>query len=246
VGNVEEYFAILHCRPSIQAQSLFCAEPEMLTDAFDKLARTRRRIPKPGCVHPLPWEQMLTPAEQGRLQAHRADVQGKEWAGSFCADISKVEKVRRATEMTPTLVQNSKIWSEAHGRTALPMEHFVFQGFPALPAVAVHAKLPWASALGTPPAGVSDSELRSLTGNAMHCGVLGSIVLYALCSIEVANEQMRFRHMRSLLELPGLSDDERACSAGAGACSAGAGASSTPTPSAAAAVLEGSSTEAEG
>ena len=51
------------------------------------------------------------------------------------------------------------------------MERFVFQGFPALPAVADYAQLPWLAVL----ADLSEAEIRSLTGNAMHLAVLGAV-----------------------------------------------------------------------
>ena len=119
------------------------------------------------------------------------------------ADISKVEKCGRPHAMTPTLMQNTIVWSESLQREAVPMEHFVFQGFPAMAAVAGYAQLPWENELGCPPRGVSDIEVKSLTGNAMHLAVIGAVCLFALCSYERHSGAgpMRFRHMTSLLDL---------------------------------------------
>ena len=88
------------------------------------------------------------------------------------------------------------------------MEHFTMQGFPALPAVSGYSSVPWEATLGCPPEGFSESELRSMTGNAMHLAVVGAVCLFALCSMErLLDGPMRFRHMHSLLELP---DDDGA------------------------------------
>ena len=62
--------------------------------------------------------------------------------------------------------------------------------------------LPWEAALGSPPDGLSDTEMRSLTGNAMHLAALGSVLLFALCSLQKFEDcsPMLYRHMNSVLE----------------------------------------------
>lgn len=148
---------------------------------------------------------MLTPDEQGRLQAHRQRVRDTPLDGQFFVDISKVEEYWRARRWTPTLLQSSKIWREALRREALPIEHLVFQGFPALPMPGVE-DVPCAAIVQSPAGGISEAEIRSLSGNAMHLGVLGAVFLYTLCAVELIEEPMRFHRMRSLLELP-VSED---------------------------------------
>lgn len=207
VGSAQDFFNILECRPKLPAESMCCADEEMLGDKFMKVARSRHRIPQEAPdLGTLPWEQMLTPAELGRLRAHRQQSKGTPLEGCFFADISKTDEFMRASEYIPTLVQNSKVWCEKLGREVLPIEHLVFQGFPALPQVARQAALPWADSLGCPPEGVSEGELRSLAGNAMHLGVLGAVVLYALSTIQISDGPMRFHRMASLLEMPTMED----------------------------------------
>ena len=206
VAGKDDILGLLQCKVNIPTEDVLCAEPGMVKEAFDRLARLRRKIPKSG--EEMAWERLLTPAQLGRLTAHRRSVGGTSLEGKFFADIAKVEQVRRPSASTPTLVQNSLIWSEALGREAVVMEHFTMQGFPALPAVSGYSSVPWEATLGCPPEGFSESELRSMTGNAMHLAVVGAVCLFALCSMErLLDGPMRFRHMHYLLELP---DDDGA------------------------------------
>ena len=140
----------------------------------------------------------MTPAERGRS----VRGEGRRLEGKFFTDITKVEGCRRPSELIPCLAQNSKVWSEFHKREALPVEHLVFQGFPAVPAVASAAgALPWAATVGMPPNDVSACEMRSLAGNAMHMGVLGAVMLFAFSSFDLHGERpLRLRKMTSLLE----------------------------------------------
>ena len=179
VGTPDDFFALLECKPAVAASDLCCASDEMVMQAFLKAAKFRKKIPGEGV--PSAWEDVLTPAQKARVDAQRAACVGTYLDGDFMVDISASEGFGLPAKWTPTLVQNSEIWVECRKRIALPLEHFVFQGFPLLPGVSTLAtEVPWKPQLED----LTDAEMKSLAGNAMHLGVVGAVQLFALCSYQ--------------------------------------------------------------
>jgi hypothetical protein len=197
-GTELEFFKLLESDVAISPAELFCADEESVTNHYTDLCVKRRRIPKAtGATRD--WEVLLSPPERARLAGHRERVRGRELDGCFFADLNKADGVTRPTKYVSVLLQNSHVWSEALKRPALPAEHFVFQGFPVFGPMNMGASLPWADALGDLP-NVSDSEIRSLTGNAMHMAVVGAVIGFAVASSQrIRKVDLAFHRMESSL-----------------------------------------------
>ena len=194
-GSSDGFFKLLEVTVRIQAEALMCADTEMVADCLRSRAAKRMRLSRDGAM-PTP-EDVLTPSQRGRLQQQRGSA-NPGILSCFFADMAKSADMRQATKYTPTLEQNSQVWSEGLHREAVVHEQLIFQGIPTLPAVSETLQCHWAHLIGKPDlSGLSESECRSLAGNAMHMAVVGAVRAYALCSVHRMSQSIRFRSLNS-------------------------------------------------
>ena len=96
----------------------------------------------------------------------------------------------------PRLLRGSYLYDLVSNREILPLQHLLIQGFPVpgwAPAAAAHA-FPFPglinATMGPNSQQLSDTELRSLTGDGMHWNLLGSVILFswAMYSFDASDE----------------------------------------------------------
>jgi len=89
-------------------------------------------------------------------------------------------------QRAPALLTGSDLFDIVSGQEVLPVQHWLIQGFPVpgLCSPDLSKRFPFptlVSAMGTT---LTDSSVKTLTGNAMHQAAVGVCLLYALASTE--------------------------------------------------------------
>ena len=91
----------------------------------------------------------------------------------------------------------------------------MFQGFPVFGPMNMGTSLPWADALGDWQhtqrflcLAMSDSEIRSVAGDAMHMAVVGAVIGFAVASSRrIRTTDLAFHRMESSLLAPAGGED---------------------------------------
>ena len=129
-----------------------------------------------------PWKyRTVLPPHIGRLLDAHMDTLGgidKKDSANLFFDISQKPDYRKKTrgKVLLALMQKTLLFNVGHERCLLPEEHLEVMGWPAFaPRGSTHC-LPWPEALPS----MSSAAIRSVAGNGMHLGALGSVLMYLL------------------------------------------------------------------
>ena len=125
----------------------------------------------------------MLPPHIGRLLDANMDTLGgidkKDSANLFFDVSQKPDYMKKTIEKgIAGLDANKKtlLFNVGHERCLLPEEHLEVMGWPAFaPRGSAHC-LPWPEALRS----MSSAAIRSVAGNGMHLGALGSVLMYLL------------------------------------------------------------------
>jgi hypothetical protein len=127
---------------------------------------------------------LLTKPEKHRVEQYKtiASLAGLAADGEYFVDPSQNITHASITECVPALTQRCRPWSLSLARPMVIEERLEAQGFPAVDAEAtLGLKLPWKDALP----GLTERQLSSLAGNAMHFTAISTVMLYLLaCTTE--------------------------------------------------------------
>ena len=214
----DDFFSLLETTVALQASELLTATDSQLRESYVQRAAKKRRLPitENQPAEDLDWESVLTPCERGRLAAQREIAREADFDGPFFVDLNKVDSRTRPAKYIPVLTQKTVLWSEERRRLVLPAEYLGIMGFPVSSDMSIGVPLPWSEKLGADwPRSVSASELRSLTGNAMHMAVVGAVIGFTLASAQRVSRTCMFRSMCSALFTHADVDDDDS-QAGAG------------------------------
>lgn len=176
-GSAQEFGNIFFSQTNLLGEHLFCATEEEVCSYMLEKGRKRKRIPGPTCLH-----MLLTPPQLARLKEHRRHASQTLTSDSWVADVSQEVRFSKAGHFVPTLLTSSELWSEKARRPAIVREHFVCQGIPASVGTGA-ALVPWADFLKVGSTEISDTDFRTLVGNAMHRAVVGHLALYILSGL---------------------------------------------------------------
>ena len=126
-----------------------------------------------------PWKyRTVLPPHIGRLLDAHMDTLGgidKKDSANLFFDISQKPDYRKklVANVLPALMQKTFLFNVGHERCLLPEEHLEVMGWPAFaPQGSAHC-LPWPEALRS----MSSAAIRSVAGNGMHLGALGSVFM---------------------------------------------------------------------
>lgn len=126
-------------------------------------------------------EHLLTTGEKNRLRQYKT-IAGSDADGEFFVDPGQNISHASITECVPALTRRCRPWSLALKRPMVIEERLEAQGFPAvLPETTLGLKLPWNDALPT----MTERQLSSLAGNAMHFTAISTVMLYLLACTDV-------------------------------------------------------------
>ena len=191
LGSQSEYREIFGRNCFLDGHSLFFLkhdDPEVLREKA-LLAKSRRMqlIDK---VNP-PWDKLYPPNKQGLIKEHRKMYEQKFGAmldhddpPAYICDLDQNLGFSSPGKNWPCLVRHGTIFSIPKNRHATPGEVFAAQGFP------VHPSCQFAASYKCGFQQVYEQDLsrndsHKLCGNAMFVPTLASMILYAMCSVEL-------------------------------------------------------------
>ena len=180
--NKDNFLKIFGRKRQLTASSHFRAPPEEVAQEIHRLAAARFLPDQAPNGQPWPFISVLAPTHK-RILDNYMDMAQDKGIDVHTRDITfdlqqhaHFNKVRNQTSLR-ALLRRSIVWSTLIGRTLIPKEHLEVQGIPVFASV---AQAPFHRLLKKqlPPA-----KLRALAGNAMHSGVAGAVLMFALsCS----------------------------------------------------------------
>ena len=150
--------------------------PQSAQSAWIAHQAMRRGLPekKPNNREWSSW-LVLPPGQRQRLGAYEAQAEKKGCLHSAVVSLSQhaAHQPVSSQGLIPTLTRNTQLWSMKLRRSVLPIETVEMMGVPMfaqhLHSVAEEIKR------------LNDSQVRCISGNAMHAGQLGAILLLVLC-----------------------------------------------------------------
>ena len=177
-ASVEQFYELFFRELLLDGDIYFVASPEMLQRVFKAKALKRN---------------MSDTAPCRELDTVGAGVRWAEHEDYICAQREKGELMdsnlfwdnahhlsfsAKPTPFIPTLTRNSQIASLAADRRAIGVEHLLMQGICAQLVPGVTRPSSWRHLVqhGT----LTENEIVSLAGNAMHQAVVGALLGYAL------------------------------------------------------------------
>ena len=122
---------------------------------------------------------MLCPGMQQMVLEHEASLRdmGLEVSARAIANLTqKPEYMAPQVGIAPALLRNSRLWSFAHRRMALPWEHLELQGYNLYTEDSDKYKTSFAQVLPS----VSDSAIRNMAGNAFHLRAVAAALAFVM------------------------------------------------------------------
>ena len=181
-GNEEDFLVTFAQRPQLPVSDLWASPEADVQSLFEDVATTKAMMPLPGA--PRDFRTLLTPFQKHGVDAAIASFP-VECQNQLVVDISKTPSRTAPSLFVPTLLCSSLPWSQELRRWALPEESLTFQGIPCLPSTSEDYECSWVKDLESD---LSCSAKQELAGNAMFLPAVGTVLLYALCSIPPTTE----------------------------------------------------------
>ncbi|CAK9074303.1 Putative WD repeat-containing protein C25H1.08c [Durusdinium trenchii] len=178
--NRENFLQCCSSSPCLDGHSFFIAPQWMIQDHLRaKLLKVKGVLCDPGAV--LPMDIALDVGSKLRLEDYQRllgspDILTRKMVG--VVDLSQNVCVRqRLSTNLPSFLCQSCIWSQWHGRMMLPLEMMVAMGWPISGLAENPIDSPWTLEYLSK---FRSSEIVKMTGNQMHCRVVGSFLAYCL------------------------------------------------------------------
>ena len=190
VGNEAEYKQIFNRSLKLDGDAFFFLKPEDPEVMHEKaaLALSRRMHLNP--AFDPPWDKLYPPNKQTLIAEHKKIYEqrhpgrpfSEKSSPTYICDLDQNMGFSSPGPNWPCLVRHGTVFHLKKNRHATRPEVFAAQGFP------VHSKCKAAYKCGFQP--VYQQELKlsdayKLCGNAMFVPTLASMMLYAMCSVEL-------------------------------------------------------------
>lgn len=183
VGSEREYKEIFERTLVLNGDDFFFLpdDHEEVLEEKQELAR-KKRVQLSDKFDP-PWEELYPPGKQELIKKHKElfNQNKKSAKDVYICDLDQNIGYMSAGETFPTLVRHGTLYSLQKQRHATKSELFALMGFPLDPL----CRSPYACAFhDVCKNNLSRAEAHRLVGNAMFLPTLGSMILYAMCSVE--------------------------------------------------------------
>ncbi|CAE7276665.1 unnamed protein product [Symbiodinium necroappetens] len=193
VGSAAEYTALFKRTVEMDGDALFCLPQDhaQVVQELQLLCR-KRGFQMTDEMKQEGWQEVYTANQQNVLRQHRAAMEKKHSDGdasrAYIVDLDQNVGFAQAGPWWPCIIRHGTIHSLQKGRHACLSELFAAQGFPTEP----HLEACYSPAfldkvkasVAQPDPRWSRSAWHKMIGNAMFVPTLGSMILYALSSIE--------------------------------------------------------------
>ena len=193
VGSAVEYTALFKRTVEMDGNDFFCLPHDHVEVVQElQLLCKRRGFQMTDEMKHEPWDHLYPANQQHVLQQHRAAMEKKQGEGNasqaYILDLDQNFGFAQAGPWWPCIIRHGTIHSLQKGRHACLSELFAAQGFPTDP----YFEACYSPAfLQKVQASVAESDTRwsrsawhKMIGNAMFVPTLGSMILYALSSME--------------------------------------------------------------
>lgn len=186
-GSADEYFTLFRRKMDMQGDGdvFFFLDPD-----DEEVQREHESLLKKRYMQGTPlsddWGTIYPFGKQKILSAHKdkfAEMGGRS-SQAHIVDLDQNVSFASAGKNWPCLVRHGCIYSFRKKRHACPSEIFAAQGFPLRSASLVTVYPCWQNFYHMQKAATSATAWHKLAGNAMFVPTLGSMIMYALASIE--------------------------------------------------------------
>ena len=182
-GSSDEYFSLFRLHGDGDAFFFLGAEDEEVQREHESLMKKRYMQGTPPSHD---WGTIYPFGKQKILSAHKDKFVEKRGRSSdaHIVDLDQNVQFASAGKNWPCLVRHGCIYSFRKQRHACPSEIFAAQGFPVRSGLFVTPHPCWQNFYQLQKAVTSATAWHKLAGNAMFVPTLGSMIMYALASIE--------------------------------------------------------------
>ena len=166
---------------SLKGTVYFAAPPHEVQAHIDRLAASRDMPATRASGKPWSYFQAVSPGSRARIEGHEDNLVQRGFGERSQCLVNVTQNAHHhntCSEHVPALLRGSLIYSPYHRRCLIPAECLQLMGFPIFEECA--SAKPCFARAALEQTSFSDSQMRAMAGNAMHCAAVGACIMFLL------------------------------------------------------------------